>query len=551
MKEKDKKSTVDRRTFLKYSLGVGGGLMFGSGITGLVRPLGAATPGGRIQKIVYSVTPLADQVELARQVALSCKEIGIEVEIETLEFGAFMAKAMKKHEAIMSCMRWSGAPERIDPSFFLTQFFHSKHSKKGGRNYEHYMNPEYDKLCDAQNREMDKDKRIKLVHKCQEILARDYPMWILGFPDTLNAYNSEAFEGPAGMMGAGIGSESSIWTWLQIKPKTNRKKIVMCNRTPIKALSLKTRSGTSRALLRMIYDTFLRLGPDLKLVPWAAESWKVINDTTIDIVLRKGMKFHDGKPVTIEDVKFTFDYLKDKKMAMYRSVYDAIEKTEVLDANTFRFFLKEPSASFISNELVYAHILPKHIWEKIDEPDKLSMKKPIGSGPFKFGHWKRGEEMYFEANKEHFYPPKIDGYYRKVIPSMEGIIAALENKEIDIESERLSSEMADELSKLSHIKIVGTPTHGPFEIRGALDQKPFSDLAFRKAISHIIPRDEYGELVFGKAWNSATNTVIHPKLKPWHNDRIPFDEYSVPKAKEILKKAGYTWDKKGFLRYPG
>jgi peptide/nickel transport system substrate-binding protein len=300
----------------------------------------------------------------------------------------------------------------------------------------------------------------------------------------------------------------------------------------------------------MIYDTFLKLDPESNVVPWAAKEWKVVNDTTIDIVLREGMTFHDGKPVTIEDVKFTFDYMKDRKMAMYRSVYSVIEKTEVLDGSTFRFRLIRPHAPFISNSLVYAHILPKHIWEKISEPDKYPNEHPIGNGPFKFGYWKRGEELYMEANKAHFYPPKIDGFYRKVIPSMEGVIAALENKEVDIAHDRLSSEQAEEISRLPHITVVATPNHGPYEIRSDLDQKPFSDLAFRKAVSHIIPRKDYMDLVFGKAGHAAANSILHPKLKPWFNEKVPFDEYTIEKAKTILKSAGYTWDKKGFLHYP-
>jgi len=304
------------------------------------------------------------------------------------------------------------------------------------------------------------------------------------------------------------------------------------------------------SVLRLIYDTFLKLNPDLKVVPWAAESWKVVNNTTVDLVLRKGMTFHDGKPVTIDDVKFTFDYMKDRKMAMYKQIYDQIEKTEVSSGNTLRIRLVRPYAPFITNSLVFAHILPRHIWEKISEPNQYPNENPIGSGPFKFGYWKRNQEYYLEANKEHFMPPKIDGIYRKVIPSMDGILGAYENKEIDTGNDRLNEEQADRLAKLSHITIVPTPNHGGYEMRADLEKKPFSDLAFRRAVSHLIPRKDYMALAFGKYGHAASNTFLHPQLKPWHNSKIPFDEFSVEKAKSILKTAGYTWDKDGFLHYP-
>jgi peptide/nickel transport system substrate-binding protein len=534
---------------MKYSVGVGGGLILGSGAVGLLHAVGEAAPGERVQRFVHTLVNPAHSVELGRMMALSFKEIGIEVDLDIQDISPFMAKTMQTHEAFLASLLWLGTPERIDPSFFLTEFFHSKHAQKGGRNYEHYRNPEYDKVCDAQNAEMDVEKRIKLVHNCQEILSKDYPLWGVGFANALNAYNSEEWQDPVSSMGCGVGSEFSPWTWLMVKPKTKRTKLITCNWADLTSLSLGVQSGDARANIRFIYDTFLKLDPYSKVIPWAAKSWKIVDGTTVDIVLREGMKFHDGKPVTIEDVKFTFDYLKDRKIAAYQSVYSVIEKTEILKDNTFRFHLVRPYAPFISDSLVFAHILPKHIWEKISDPDKYPNEHPIGNGPFKFGYWKRNQELYYEANKEHFSPPKIDGVYRKVIPSMDGIINAMKTKEVDFEQPRLSTEAAQELSKLPHITVVSTPDHSLTEIRGDLDKKPFSDLEFRKAVSHIIPREDYGDLVYGKAWIAASS-IIHPKLKPWYNDRVPFDEYSIERARDILKKAGYTWDIKGLLHYP-
>jgi peptide/nickel transport system substrate-binding protein len=543
---------MSRRAFMRYSLGLGGGVIFTSGFAGFLEAQGKKEPerGERIQKIIYTVQNRSDMTELGRIVATAFKEIGLEIQIETLELQALLSKLMGKHEAEMSAMTWVGSMDRIDPSFYLTDFYHSKNAIKGGRNYEHYRNPEYDRICDESNTEMDREKRISLVWKCQEILARDYPIWIIGFPDIVNAYNSQEWEGPVGMMGAGIGSDHCPWTWLSLKPKTARKRVVTANVLDLITFSLGTRSGNDRSILRLIYDTFLKLDPELKVVPWAASDWKVVDKRTVDITLRDRMKFHDGKPVTIEDVKFTFDYIQQKKMAMYKEVYDLIEKTEILADKRLRFHLVNPYAPFLPNTLTYAHILPKHVWEKIDEPDKYPNEKPIGSGPFKFGYWKRGEELYLEANKDHFYPPQNEGFYRKVIPTLEGIIAALENKEIDIQHDRIDSESAKGLEKFSHLTVVSTPSHGVYELRGDLDKRPFSDLQFRKAMSYAIPRKQYMAQIFGKAGHASPNSIIHPQLKPWHNGKVGFDEYSLQNAKDILKTAGYWWDRDGFLHYP-
>ena len=537
---------------MKYSLGVGGGILFGTELAGILHAQGKREPekGEKIQKLLLTNTNRADHVELGRIIINSFKEIGVEVETEILELAAFVSKAYGRHETELANFNWSGGMERIDPSFYLTEFYHSKYAAKGGRNFEHYRNPEYDKVCDAANMEMDRNKRIALVKRCQEILARDCPIWLIGFPDILNAYNSQDWEGPVGMLGCGIGSDYIPWTWLLIKPKSDRKKIVTANVEELLSFSLGASSGNARSFLRMIYDTFLKVDPKMNVVPWAASSWKIVSPKIVDITLRDGMKFHDGKPVTMEDVRFTFDYLREKKPPRYNEINIHVLKTEVLNNRQFRFHLAEPYGPFLENILSYAHILPKHIWERIQEPDTYPNEKPIGSGPFKFGYWKQGEELYLEANKEHFAPPKIDGFYRKVISSLEGVLAALENKEIDIHHDRLDSEMAKRLEKFPHLTVVSTPNNGVYEMRGNLDKKPFSDLQFRKAINHIIPKRQAMAQIFGKAGRAAGNTIIHPDLKPWYNEKVGFDEYSPQRAKEILRAAGYWWDKDGFLHYP-
>ena len=544
---------MDRRTFLKYSLGVGSGvILLTTDSMGVSEAQEKKTTEreGKVQKLTFRVLNRYDHIELSRTIATAFQGIGLEVGIEVLELGTWLSKTIGDHDMDMAALSWSGTTERIDPSAFLTEFYHSKYATKGRRNYQHYRNPEYDKVCDEANMEMDRKKRIALVRKCQEMLAKDYPIWPIGFVDFLNAYNSQEWEGPVGMMGAGIGTDFSLWTWLKVKPKTARKKIIGAQVFDMLSFSLGTRSGNDRSILRLMYDTFLRIDPKLNIVPWAASSWKIIDNKTVDITIRDGMKFHDGKPVTMEDVKFTFDYLKDKKMVMYKEIYDRIEKTEILANNGLRFHLTNPYGPFVDRTLADAHILPKHIWEKIDDPDKYPNEKPIGSGPFKFGYWKRGEELYLEANKEHFSPPNIEGFYRKVIPSLEASIAALENKEIDIQGDRLHTEYIKRLEKFPHLTLVSAPDHGIYEMRGDLDKKPFSDLQFRRAVSYLIPRKQYMDLVFGKVGHAASNTVIHPELKPWYNEKVAFDEYSPQKAREILKTAGYWWDKKGFLHYP-
>ena len=87
------------------------------------------------------------------------------------------------------------------------------------------------------------------------------------------------------------------------------------------------------------------------------------SDRTIEVTLRDDVKFHDGRPLTVEDVKFTFDFAKEVKAPYYMSKIKAIESVEITGDNKLVFKLSEPFAPFMSNGLALVGILPKHIWE--------------------------------------------------------------------------------------------------------------------------------------------------------------------------------------------
>ena len=122
-------------------------------------------------------------------------------------------------------------------------------------------------------------------------------------------------------------------------------------------------------------STFLRLDGELNLKPCAAESYELVNPTTYDLTLRPGMKWHDNKPVTIEDAKFTFDYLLKWKPPFWDSFMSPVKSAEIIGPATLRVHLNGPSATFDRLSLVQITILPKHVWENV--PDKVGVKSPM------------------------------------------------------------------------------------------------------------------------------------------------------------------------------
>ncbi|MBT4090673.1 MAG: methyltransferase, partial [Deltaproteobacteria bacterium] len=173
----------------------------------------------------------------------------------------------------------------------------------------------------------------------------------------------------------------------------------------------------------MIYDRLFRIGPNGDPVPWIATSYKVTKGNNIKLKIRKGMLWHDGKPLTAEDVKFTFDYFIKWKSPYFLKQLANIEKVSVDGKYAVTIKLKSPNAPFIQNVLGGVFIIPKHIWQdipaKTDVSDALNYANdnPVGSGPFKFDHWNRGRELKVSAFKKHFKAPKVDGIIRVVYGS--------------------------------------------------------------------------------------------------------------------------------------
>jgi peptide/nickel transport system substrate-binding protein len=305
----------------------------------------------------------------------------------------------------------------------------------------------------------------------------------------------------------------------------------------------------------MIYDRLFRIGPDGKPVPWGASDMKVVDDNTIDLTIRSGMRWHDGEPVTAEDVKFSFEYHKKWKAPFFLAALNNVVAVELPAANTVRIRLENPSAPFVSNVMAVMFLIPKHIWEGIpeklnlDDPLKFANDMPVGSGPFKFDYWHRGSELKVSAFREHFNPPKCAGMIRIVYGSQDALAAAIEKGECDRSRYILSPALVDRLKTVKNVVAKGYASHGLYHLSYNNTIKPFDNPAFRQALNHVMPRKMISELVLlGYADPGAS--IISPINEFWHNPAVKVPAEDVKKACDVLAGAGYGWNAQGKLLYP-
>jgi peptide/nickel transport system substrate-binding protein len=518
--------------------------------------LAGGKPGAKVDAMeIMTATATMDPVrpEAARIIAAAFTSLGWDVKANPIDYNQNVQKVIMEHDYDMWLVMLSGASLRIDPNVFIYKKNHSSGYKKGGWNWEGLNVPELDALAEAQQKEMDVEKRKAVVYKAQELIKQNQAMSVLVNVQMTNAYRSDRIKNVVPMMGEGIGS---IWTDINMEVVQGDGYVRTGITIPLKNMNpVAAKDHVEFMELRMIYDRLFRIGPSGKAEPWAAESYKVVDATTIELTLRQGMKFHDGMEVTAEDVKFTLDYHTQWKAPFFVESLKHLDSVETTGKYGIRLKLKDPYAPFIPNLLGAIFILPKHIWQdipdKVDVSDPLNYanEKPIGSGPFKFDYWDRGRELKVSAFKEHFNAPKVDGIIRVVYGSHDAMAVAIEKGECDRTRYILKPSLLMDLQKVKNVVAKGYPNHGFYTLSYHTRRPPLDDPAFRMAIDYVIPRELMIEAILS-GFGAPGGSVIAPTNAFWHNPAVKASEENFNKAKQLLTDAGYWWDNKGKLHYP-
>jgi len=546
----DSKTDLSRRRFLKQAgavsaAGAVGGL---SGYAGFAHAAGKPVESMNLLTANASFDPV--RPEMGRLITQACQSIGWDVKLAAEDYNLGIGKVFKEKDFDMFIVRWTGRANRIDPETFISMM----HSRDGSYNKWGYDNARVNELAKAQQVTMNPDKRRELVHEAQAVLFDDVATCPIVYPSMTNAYREDRLDGLVPMMGEGIGS---FWSDMNVSTRSGDGYVRTGQTSPLKNLNPVSATDSNEFKeLRMIYDRLIQVGPDGSIVPWAAKSVTAVDDTTVDIVLRDGMKWHDGKPVTIEDVKFTFEYCTKWKAPFFISSLEKFASMEITGSNSMRILLSEPHAPLMNNFFAQIFILPKHIWQDIPEKAQVddvlnfANENPVGSGPFRFDYWDRGKELKVSANADHFQPPKCAGIIRITYGSHDAMAAAIETGECDRTRYILKPALVQDLDKIAGVAGRGYASHGMYGFMFNHLRGPLQDRAFREAIDLLIPRDVIRDVVMaGFATNGGS--VIAPANEFWHNPAVAGRSHNVKKAKDVLAAAGYSWDGDGKLHYPG
>lgn len=533
------------------------------GFTGIVQAESDANDAERVIRKLYVLTrPQAtspDEYETALLIVEGMQELGLEVDAKVITWEQMIDAVWYNRDSWdMTGWQMTARSERLDPDEVLFNLFHSS-TAETGYNFIGYINPEFDKIAEKQRVTIDREERRKLIHQLQEILANDAAYDFVVNPMVNIVYSNKVFKPESIKEMAGMGIKN-FWTYIYAEPAGEQKNIILNSNDTVHAINPLYVSGSADSwITELVWDRLMRVGQDGLPKPWAAESVEWISDTQVQIVLRDGMKWHDGKPVTVEDVKFSFEAPLSEEVPMYKPFVSNIESIEIVNENTLVFNLIKASAVFETASLAKLNIIPKHVWKPIleklkdstDNVESIQEDVPIGSGPYKYSSWKFSEEVVLEENKGHFAAPKMEKWILRFIPNMEAALGMIQNGEINFLSTYLgdSQLLQQKVEKNPELTMISSIDLGFRYFAPNHRRPPFDDVAFRRAIAAITDRD----LIVAAIWKGfavPSDSVVSPALEFWKNDNLNLPSGGVEEAKNILQEAGYEWDKKGRLMYP-
>jgi peptide/nickel transport system substrate-binding protein len=329
----------------------------------------------------------------------------------------------------------------------------------------------------------------------------------------------------------------------------------------------------SRVLLApTVFDGLTRLDASQAPQPSLAESWTVSADgLEYMFKLRRGVVFHDGSPLTAEDVRFSLEVVCHKDSVRVTEVYvrshasilgcpeyragqvDRVKGIEVLDSHTLRVLLREPHPAFLVTAAVRG-VVPRARYGGIpvkELPRHPISRAPIGTGPFTFVAWREGDRLVLKANPRYFMGrPKLDGL---VIRFIEDPATRL----LEFKQGGLHFALNVPLTPQDLAVAAGDPRLAVKSYQGLwhrffamdLTNPLFVDVRIRRALSHVFDRERIlKEVANGRG--RIVNGPLDPGL-PEFNPRIPVPKYDPARASELLAEAGWRPGPDGILQKDG
>ncbi len=322
-------------------------------------------------------------------------------------------------------------------------------------------------------------------------------------------------------------------------------------------------------VIGMGFEALATADYDLRPIPFLAESWTFNEATlTVDIKLREGVLFHDMTEMTAEDVHFS--YLMARNGTTYSSnlipAFDAdddnvVNETElndgitIVDTYNLQMTMAKPYGQFFSSTLGIP-IVPKHIWENhVDDDNQVDVTwsdetAAIGTGPWHYTEGVTSSYRVMEKFDSYWgvdyttpagmptFPIVVDKVFYKIYTSIDTAILALQAGDVDYIAWAVTAGRVPALQTNPNIELEYMSDAGYFYLAFNMKKEPMNNISFRKAVSHLIDKDQLVDVYMG-GFGKAGSAAVSPFFGEWHNPTVTTYAFDIDAANALLDAAGY------------
>src|SRR5580692_6915044 len=289
----------------------------------------------------------------------------------------------------------------------------------------------------------------------------------------------------------------------------------------------------SERIDELLFDDLCTRDERFNIQPGLAERWDIPDPLTYVFHLHHGVKFHDGRPLTSRDVKWTFDSLLQGKIRSTKAAaYRLVDRIDALDDYTVVFHLKEPFVSLLWNVSDGAIGIVPH-----GSGDEMS-RTPIGSGPFRFVSAEPDKEVLIARNDQYWgEKPRLQNVRFIVVPDTTTRALELRKGSADIAINALTSDMVLTLERDPNLAVMHAPGTVLSYLAFNLRDPVLKDERVRQAVAYAIDRRPFLEYLL-RGFGRPANSVLPPESWAYNGD-VPAYNHDPARARQLLEQAGY------------
>ncbi|WP_226481699.1 ABC transporter substrate-binding protein [Natrinema amylolyticum] len=538
-----------------------------------------------IQQLSVTITTVpadADRqsVRIARHLEENLTAVGVDVSIDLRSDIEFRRAVLYDHDFEICIGRHPGG---ADPDFLYEALYSRYIDESGWQNPFGFSNQNIDALLEDQ-RNAEGDDRRKAVTAMLEAIATEQPFVPICVPEEHRVARTDRFDG---------WSEGHLATrhgYLGLDPAdgVDALRVAHTDARPTENLNpIATDYRHRGTITDLLYDSLATQNGDEAIEPWLAESWEW-DGRTVDISLRDGCEFHDGEPLSAEDVKFTYQFLQDTSLGdhdtaspapLYRGQVDAVKSVDIRHGH--RVELTVETSPAVGERALLVPILPAHIWRDratdVMGPGGPSIAQgtteavvtnnvpPIGSGPFQFAGRTEGTQLTLERFDDHFTrrptvdlpAPTVDECPIEIHPSGDTAAQVVANDDADVTSLPLGPSDIGGVDTSNDVQLLESSSWSFYCLGFNTRDAPFSNYRFRRVLAQLLDKEWLVDEIFhGHARPVATAVTDEwvPESLEWdgRDPETPFlgseGEVDVRAAKGAFEAAGFRYDDHGRLR---